>query len=108
MVKLCVPFGCLLHVFMHPCLWLEVLVRRLLSHYKSADIKSCLKKAEQATTTRASLSLKEQLRFAFIIDKDLREEEEEDDKNGEEKEDGEEQAVCSSFLQVTKRHGTTS
>ena len=34
--------------------------------------------------------------FAFIIDKDLREEKEEDDKNGEEKEDGEEQAVCSS------------
>ena len=64
-------------------------------------------KSGTSTTTRASLSLKEQLRFAFIIDKDLREEEEEDDKNGEEKEDGEEQAVCSSFLQVTKRHGTT-
>ena len=41
--------------------------------------------------------------FAFIIDKDLREEKEEDDKNGEEKEDGEEQAVCSFFSPSDKK-----
>ena len=65
---------------LHPCLWLGVkedLTRRLLGHFKSASAcacawaNQCLKKAEQATTTCASLSLKEQLRFAFIIDKDL-------------------------------------
>ena len=59
-------------MFMHLCLWLGVkedLIRTLLSHFKSASV---LKKAEKATTMRASLSLKEQLRFTFIIDKDLR------------------------------------
>ena len=39
--KLCVLLGPLLHVFVHPCLWLGVkedLITRLLTHYESVSV----------------------------------------------------------------------
>ena len=38
---LCILLGCLLHVFVHPCLWLGVkedLITRLLNHYESVSV----------------------------------------------------------------------
>ena len=78
-------------MFMHLCLWLGVkedLIRTLLSHFKSASV---LKKSGTSNYNACILVSKEQPRFAFIIDKDLPF-----------------AHLCSSFLQVTKRHGTTS